>query len=426
MATEESRQRSRLESSSVELGQGKPIPAIGEAPDGGTEAWLVAAGAAFISFTALGYANSFGIFQQYYMTHQLKGESADKIAWIGSTAAFLQFAAGAIGGPLFDRYGGWVIRPAAVLYMFSIMMTSLCHEYWQFMLAQGVSMGVSMGLLTFPSMAAVSQYFDKRRAAALGVAISGSSIGGVVIPLALSKMLTGSSLGFGWTVRIVGFVMLPLLVFSCVTVKSRLPPRPTTLFVATAFRNVNYILLIVAMFFLFLGMFAPLFFIPTYAVSRGIEETLASYLLAIVNAASTFGRIIPGVLADKFGPFNMLSAAGLVNGVVIMCMNKAVTTAELVVYSVIFGFSSGMIISGGAAAFATCPNDMRDLGSYLGMGLGVSSVAVLIGPPINGALIDRYGGFLQVSIFCGAMCLVGGFTAVSSKLATPQGIRGRI
>lgn len=92
---------------SVELGEEKS-PDFGEPPDGGLQAWTVAAGAAFISFSAMGFANSFGIFQQYYMTHQLQGESADKVAWIGSLAAFLQFAAGAVGGPLFDRYGEWV------------------------------------------------------------------------------------------------------------------------------------------------------------------------------------------------------------------------------------------------------------------------------------------------------------------------------
>jgi hypothetical protein len=42
------------------------------------------------------------------MTHQLWDESPGNIAWIGSLSAFLQFAAGAIGGPLFDRFGAWV------------------------------------------------------------------------------------------------------------------------------------------------------------------------------------------------------------------------------------------------------------------------------------------------------------------------------
>jgi hypothetical protein len=79
-----------------------------EFPEGGLQAWLVAAGGACIFFSALGFANSFGVFEEYYLTHQLQGQSADNVAWIGSVSSFLQFAAGAIGGPLFDRYGAWV------------------------------------------------------------------------------------------------------------------------------------------------------------------------------------------------------------------------------------------------------------------------------------------------------------------------------
>jgi hypothetical protein len=79
-----------------------------DAPDGGLEAWLVAAAGACIFFSCLGFANAFGIFQEYYMTHQLRGRSADEVAWIGSLTVFIQFAGGAIGGPLFDRYGAWV------------------------------------------------------------------------------------------------------------------------------------------------------------------------------------------------------------------------------------------------------------------------------------------------------------------------------
>lgn len=79
-------------------------------PDGGLRAWLVAAGATGALFCTLGFTNTFGIFQAYYIYNQLPEESPDKIAWIGSTQAFLMFAAGIVGGPLFDRYGAWV-RP---------------------------------------------------------------------------------------------------------------------------------------------------------------------------------------------------------------------------------------------------------------------------------------------------------------------------
>ncbi|KAH7213374.1 major facilitator superfamily domain-containing protein [Fusarium redolens] len=399
---------------------------LSPAPDGGLQAWLVAAGSACIFFSCLGFANSFGVLQEYYMTHQLGGYSEDAIAWIGSTSTFIQFAVGAVSGPMFDRYGSWVLRPAAVTYVFATMMTSLCTEYWHFMLTQGILMGTAMAFLQIPAFAAVSQYFDKKRAAALGIAVSGSSIGGVVFPIAFSKMLNDSSLGFGWSIRIMGFVMIPLMSFSCVAIRPRLPSRKTSFFLITPFKDPLYLLVIGSLFFLFIGMFAPLFFIPTYAVSRGVNPTLASYLLAITNAASTFGRIIPGVLADKYGRLNVYSLGGLCTGVVILCMNEAKTTAALVVYALVFGFCSGTIISGVSAAFTLVSKDPRNNGTYMGMGLAVSSFAALIGPPVNGVLVSKYGGFFQVSVFSGVMCLFGGCLAAVAKMWTEKGIFGWI
>lgn len=319
-----------------------------------------------------------------------------------------------------------MIRPAAVAYIFAMMMLSLSHSYYQIMLTQGVLMGICMGAMQFPAFAAVSQYFEKKRAAALGIVVSGSSIGGIVIPIAVSKMLNSSSLGFGWSVRTIGFLTTPLMLFACMAIKARLPPRQTTFFIWAAFRNTKFNLLIAALFFMFMGMFAPLFFLPTYAVMRGVDAAMASYLLAILNAASTFGRIIPGVLADKYGRLNMFALAGISTGVIILCMNSATSTAGLVVYSIAIGFTSGTIISGGSAAISLCPDDPRNIGTYMGMGLAVGSLAALIGPPVNGALVKEYGGFSQVSIFSGVVSLVGGVIAALSKLATPEGILGRV
>lgn len=86
----------------------EPEDYVDDYPDGGTRAWLVAAGASGAFFCTLGYTNVFGIFQAYYQINQLPHEGASRIAWIGSIQAFLIFATGAVGGPLFDRYGAWV------------------------------------------------------------------------------------------------------------------------------------------------------------------------------------------------------------------------------------------------------------------------------------------------------------------------------
>ncbi|OJJ49327.1 hypothetical protein ASPZODRAFT_59941 [Penicilliopsis zonata CBS 506.65] len=406
----------------------KPVDAsdLDVAPDGGSKAWLVAAGAWAVLFSCMGFANSFGTFEEYYLANQLQNEPVDNVSWIGSLSTFLQFAAGMVSGPLFDRYGAKVIRPAAILYIFAIMMLSLCKQYWQIMLVQGILMGIAMGFLQVPSMAAVPQYFDKKRAAALGVVISGSSVGGIVLPIALSKMLNASSLGFGWSVRVIGFLLLPFVGFACVTVEARLPPRKSDFLIPSAFKEPRFVLTISALFFAFFGMFTPFFYMPTYAVTRGMDETLAGYLPSILNAVSTFGRIIPGVLADKYGRYNTLAIGTVASGIIICCMDLPKTNAGIIVYEAIYGFASGTILSGAAAAFSTCPRTPQEFGTYMGMGFTVSASAALVGPPVNGVLVDTYGGYSQVSILSGVVCIFGGLIAFYTKTTSPQGLWGNV
>src|SRR4051794_30041645 len=114
------------------------------------------------------------------------------------------------------------------------MMTSICKTFWQFLLAQGIMGGMSMGICMGPAMAATGQYFQKKRGAAMGLAISGSSLGGIIFPIALSKMLYNPSLGFGWAVRILGFIMFALLLPACLLIRARLPPRTGRFFLPGA------------------------------------------------------------------------------------------------------------------------------------------------------------------------------------------------
>jgi MFS family permease len=260
----------------------------------------------------------------------------------------------------------------------------------------------------------------------MGLVASGSSIGGVIFPLVLSKLLNGSDIGFGWSIRIVAFIMLPFMLFACAIVRPRVPPRKTTVFIAAPWKDARYILLIVAMFCIMMGMWTPVFYIPTYAVHRGMNSTLAAYLLAIVNASSTFGRILPGFLADRFGAMNLYSLAALGTGIVISCLNEPTTNGAIIVYCVFYGFISGTIIPSSSAAISMCTKDPRNLGTYMGMGMGVATIAVLIGPQVSGALYERYGGFSQVSIYSGMFSIFGGLVVLASKSFTPEGLFGKV
>ncbi|KAK2068949.1 hypothetical protein P8C59_003563 [Phyllachora maydis] len=415
----------------LEKGVGRGAgPAMREAdfPEGGARAWMVALGASALLCATMGYGSSFGVFQAYYEANQLAGWTPSEIAWIGSTQSFLMFAGGFLGGPLFDRVGAaWVLGPAALCYSGAVLLTSACTLYWHFLLVQGVLTGLSMGFLIFPAMAAVSQYFDKKRGLAVGLAIAGASVGAVGFPILLSRLLSLQSVGYGWTLRIAGFATMPLLLFACLTVRARLPPQPRRpLFLWSAFGRFRFVGLVGAFAFLFLGMFTPLFFLPSYGLGLGMQPDLAFYLVAIVNGASFFGRIIPGALADRIGRLNVLAVAALATGVVTLCLTLATTPGGVVAYAVIFGFCSGAIVSGGSVVFALTADSPRDIGTYIGMGMPLASVAQLVGPPINGVFLAGPAGYTCASLFSGAMLLLGGFVVVLVKLKTAPALFARV
>jgi MFS family permease len=304
------------------------------------------------------------------------------------------------------------------------MLTSLCTRYWHFMLAQGVLTGLANGLAIYPALAAVPHWFLRRRAAAMGAAVAGSSLGAIAQPLALSGMLNSTGLGFGWSVRIVGLAMLPVLAFALLTLRARLPPRRARFFLPAAFGQPVYVLLVAATAVGMIGMFVPLFLIPAYAMSRGVDAALAGNLVAVLNAASVFGRVIPGVLADRFGRINMMLAAGATTGLLCFCWPQATSTPGIAVFSVVIGFCSGAILSGASAALAACADDPRSIGTYMGMGMALSCVSALIGPPVSGKLIDTYGRYDECAYFSGAMSLLCAILVAIAKSRTPAGLFG--
>lgn len=304
-------------------------------------------------------------------------------------------------------------------------MNSLCKKYYQFMLAQGLLSGISTGLDMCPAMSATPQYFNKKRGAAMGLSITDSSIGGIIFPIARGKMLANPTLGFGWSVRNIGFIMLAILTPSCIAIKARLPPRKAKLLLPSAFKEAEYVALIAGAFLTAIGMFTPFVFLPTYGVAQGMDPTLASYLLAIANAASFPGRVLPGILMDVLGRYNMFFAAGVSTGILILCWMRITSNAAIIVFAALIGFCSGTIVSGMTVCLASVPKSPQNIGTYMGMGMAVVSFAVLIGSPVSGELITRYHSFDRAFIFTGVMCLAGSFVVHGAKWASGVGLLSR-
>ncbi|KAJ6075109.1 uncharacterized protein N7446_002886 [Penicillium canescens] len=181
-------------------------------------------GAFFIFFNVWGLSFAFGSFQSFYGLTYIQSSTASDIAWIGTIQSWLLIVGGLLSGPLFDLgYYKVMIFVGSFLGVIGMMMLSLANTYYAIFLSQGVCMGLGFGLLYVPSIALVSRSFTTRRAVALGVSTSGAPAGGIIYTVMFNQLI--SKLGFPWTVRCMGFVMLAL--FSAAAALLLLPERNT-------------------------------------------------------------------------------------------------------------------------------------------------------------------------------------------------------
>lgn len=245
-------------------------------------------------------------------------------------------------------------------------MASLGTKYYHILLSQGVLLGISMAFITCPSLAVVSRRVPHRRGTAFGLTIGGSSIGGIIWPIMLQQLLYHRNIGFAWTMRAAGFIMMVPLGIACLTVRNAPPPTLMTTPASeteqegstdvgheaeekaqaktdlSILKKGAFLLLCLGLSLTYLGLLTPLFYVPAYSIEHGVSSDAAFYLLSGLNASSFFGRVIPGLLADKYGHFNLIISAAIVSALVAFCWTEATTLAGVVVLSLAYGFTSGV------------------------------------------------------------------------------------
>lgn len=362
--------------------------------------------------------NTFAVFQTYYQTSLLKSHSASEISWIGTFQAFLLVAFSIVAGPIFDRgHFHTLIIVGTFLTVFGTMMTSLATQYWQIFLAQGFCIGLGAGCIFLPSVALVATYFSTRRALAIGVVASGGSFGSVIYPIIFHRLQP--RIGFPWAMRVIGFIILGTLLISIAVMRTRLPPakKSRAMLDLPAFKNAPFSLFSLGLFLAFAGLYVPIFYIIIFSeVHVHIGNDLSFYLLAVLNGASGFGRILPGLLADRFGALEMIviftvaSAIFAYIGVVINSLGG------LTVFAIFYGFVSGAVVSLPSAVVAAIA-PMGLVGTWMGMAFCFAAIGILIGSPIAGTIINVpqnhfAGGF----VFSGSVVMAAGVSFAMAKV----------
>ena len=304
------------------------------------------------------------------------------------------------------------------------MMASISSKYYQFILSQGVLSPFGASLIFYPAMSATGTWFHKNRAFAFGVMAAGSSLGGVIFPIMVERLVV--SAGFGWAMRAAAFLILGLLIYANLTVKSRIPPtsRPWSFreFV-DPLRELPFSLVVFSSFLFFFGMFLPFNYIILYAESNGMSPRLASYMLAILNALSVFGRTIPGIIADRAGRFNTMIVTSYLSAILVLALwLPSRGNVPIILFAAAYGFSSGAFVSLAPALIAQI-SDIKQIGVRTGTMFAIVSVAALCGNPIGGALVSHeHGGYTHLQLFCGVM-MIGGSCAFLAARTSLVGLK---
>jgi predicted MFS family arabinose efflux permease len=170
--------------------------------------------------------------------------------------------------------------------------------------------------------------------------------GSVIYPIIFRKLM--DPLGFGWTTRIIAFIALGGLGISLAVMRMRLPPPKSTrsLLDLSAFKEAPFIIFSFGLFCAFVGLYFPFFYLPTYM--RTVvhsSDNLAFYIIAILNATSVFGRITPGVVADRIGSLNTIIPMGLIAAILAYAWIGIKNVGSTIVFACLYGFASGAIVS---------------------------------------------------------------------------------
>ncbi|KAI9791241.1 MAG: hypothetical protein M1816_004233 [Peltula sp. TS41687] len=389
-------------------------------PDGGAAAWVQVLMSHLVLFNTWGNINSFGVFQTHYT--QTLGHPHSHISWVGSVQIFLSFFVATLSGRATDAgFFSYVFLAGSLFSLCGIFMTSLATSYWQVFLAQGICVGIGNGLVICPTMSVLSTYFCRKRSLAIGIAACGGSTGGMAFTAIIQSLVP--VIGFSWTIRVLGLLSTVIAIITNVFSRTRIPSRKTgPLIEWSAFKEPSYVWFAIGMFLSQWGFFIAYYFAGSFGQDViQLNRSDSSSLLLIMNGISILGRLIPCYFGGDlyFGPLNTLLPIVLISGVMQYCWIAVNTHAGLIVFSIIYGFFSAGIQTLFPAAISGLTEDMSKTGVRMGMTYTIISFAVLTGPPIAGALIQRDGGrYLYAQLFGGTVLIGGSLVLAAARIAS--------
>ena len=389
--------------------------------------WVIVAAGGALGCVAIGGLFSLPVFLRPIA--QDTGWSTTGIS-TAMTFAFLALALGSIGwGSLSDRVGPRIVVLAGSLLLASgLALASLATSLLAFQLLFGVVVGISAAAIFAPLMACVTGWFDTRRSLAVSLVSAGMGMA----PMTMSPLAAWLVQGHDWRTALqiiaalVAVVMVPLaLLVRRPPALAQLPAaaaagtaQEPALSVGQAMRSAPFLILVVTSFLSCATHSGPIFHTVSYAVTCGIPLMAAVSIYSMEGLAGMGGRLVFGLLGDRFGAARVLVLALLAQAVVVLGYVYARELGSFYTVAALFGFT----YAGVMPLFAVIAREnfpLRMMGTVIGSTTMASSLGMALGPVLGGLIYDTLSSYAW--LFIGAFALgIGAFLAALAFTRLPR------
>ena len=340
------------------------------------------------------------------------------------------FAAPFIGG-LIDRVGArWVMAAGAAIVGIGSLMLAATQSLWYFYTIYAIA-GIGQGCATIiPISLVISNWFDVKRGKALGIVMTGTGLGAMVMVPATTWIVDT----YGWrtSMFVMGWIILLMIPLELLFISTRPsdkglqpdgglisehePVVLTGLSVPEALKTGSF-WLIGAMMFLG-GLVAMGIGVHQMAYLTDIEHSrgTAAFIIFIISGLTVVGKLGIGYISDRWGTRQavLLTFAVIAVGILLLIYAESLTIAY--VFAVVFGFAIGAPLLLNPALTAECMG-LRNFGAIFGILTLLSTFGVGIGAFSTGVVFDRTGSYHPAFKVFIALTVI---TAICGALARPK------
>ena len=318
------------------------------------------------------------------------------------TATMIGFALGGVlMGRLADRRG--IMLPlilGAAMLSLGFVAAGLAQNYWQFILAQAVLIGLLGSSSTFgPMVADISLWFLRRRGIAVAIVASGNYLAGAIWPPLLLEAIEA----YGWRASYIAIgiiclvTMLPLAFLlrrrpSFLADLPRQTAKPAADKPASSAPFYLQGVLMLAGVACCVAMSMPQVHMIAYCGDLGYGAAAGAEMLRIMLFTGVVSRLISGVIADRIGGVGTLILGSTLQCLALVFYLPFDGLMSLYIVSALFGLSQGGIVP----SYALIVRDnfpAHQAGLRISLVLTATVIGMALGGWMSGVIFDFTGSY---------------------------------